>query len=100
MTGSSTDQVAALILSKLPGPTKMIAAPHLNKVFSEDGIKSICDMLCAMAQNEEMSLLEFVESGKLTEIALQVCGVSHEHTDECSIKMDMCPKCNHITYLE
>lgn len=100
MSGSSTDQVAALILSKLPGPTKMIAAPHINKVFLEDGIKSICDMLCALADNEKMSLTEFVDSGKLTEIALQTCGIEHKHDNSCAIKMDMCPKCKHITYLE
>lgn len=87
-------------MSKLPGPAKMIAAPHLQKVFAEEGIRSICDMLCALAESEKMSLQEFVASGKLTNIAMQVCGVDHKHDDDCNIKMDMCPKCKHITYLE
>lgn len=91
-------EIVSLMLRKLPAPLQIVAAPHVNSMLENELMVSMCELVGSLASKEGMSISDFVSSGRATEIAAQMCGI--EETKKGSIRMDICPKCDHIKYLE
>lgn len=91
-------EIASLMLKKLPAPLQIVAAPHVNSMFQSELMISMCELVGSLAAKEGMSISDFVSSGRATKIAAQMCGL--DESKNRSIHMDICPKCDHIKYLE
>lgn len=91
-------EIASLMLKKLPAPLQIVAAPHVSSMFQSEFMVSMSELVGSLAAKEGMSISDFVSSGRAAEIAAQMCGI-YEPKNR-SIRMDICPKCDHIQYLE